>query len=199
MAQKSSETIGLTLHPAHVMPTPDQVVVFGLLTGVTREDGRSLHSLVAHHLLPDTQITDQVWNETITLSHDKAERFVAMFKHFNIGPHTLDCHDFVRGVEGWEGETDIDNRILRNDEQLEPGAPHQILVNAGTDIQPDWAYTHSALSTDEGRLLSAMGIGLPIASLDRDTAKQIYGHGHPSELATMSLAAGDEPHVLPPL
>lgn len=199
MAQKIEETIGLTLHSAHIAPTPDQVVTFGLLTGITRADGSSLRSLIAPHLLTGTQVTGETRNETITLPHDKAERFVAMFKRFNIGPHTLDCHDFVIGVEGWEGEITIDNRIIRDGEQLEPGAAHQIIVNAGTDTHPDWLLTHSALSTNEGRLLSAMGEGLPIASLDRDTAKQVYGHGNPSELATMSLAAGDEPRVLPPL
>lgn len=193
----SLETIELSLQPAQIMhgSPQEQAIAFGLLVGVKRASGESLNNPVAHRLSADISATGELSSESITLPSEKADRFIELYKRFNFGAHELDCHDLVTGVEGWGDNISVDNRIIDDDEPIEPGAAYQVLVNAGTSAHPDWVYTHSALGNDEGKLVSAAGKGLPIISLSREHAIQIYGQGYTAHLATVSLAEGVDPQV----
>jgi hypothetical protein len=190
----SSERINLAVQPALARDrSKANDFPFSFVVGLHKQ---SNGEVVSPH--SETSVGIEIQNESITLPSDKAIRLINIFRKLDSDFHNLDCHDFMYATEGWEDDMVVNNRIMTSEEPIVSGNPYQILINVGTNNTPEWLYTHSAIGTDERKLLAVGGLGLALCTMDRETAMQIYNEGFTPYLATVSVSESGDPKVLLP-
>jgi len=155
-------------------------IPLAVVTELALPDGTSYVNVDHSRDVARVDFNGQPANYQIPLAASKVSRLVDTFRGLSPG-HTLDCHDFVDEVEGWEHDRSTLNcsqGLFNNAQIIEPGVPYAVLSRTGAANR--FERIHSCYGTSGRSLLSILGRGSMLAVLDVDTTLGFYPTGRPA-------------------
>ena len=116
-------------------------------------------------------------SDTIDLSTEHIERLAGAFRQLEPG-HAIGSIALVAAVQDWNEFPDNKNNLnIRrsslnsHNSDIKSGVPYNII----TQVKGNWQRTYAGIGTNNGKLLSTLGQGLPLATLRPQDAINVYG------------------------